>query len=720
MNKQKLDNIRAKAAGYIAAGRLRDALVHLQTVADSSMQFEVTDRLRDIQKNYNYMLSYLTRGVDDPQRPAIYARLAADTYGQADALHRRLLTVDCPTAYFNTVRTMRQQGVKPLSALIAAWKSSTAVKSPTPADRRTQQSAATDIFNHLWTAYPLTGADAAVATQFVTDPLMPLYIRQLAVNALVLGLMEYYDPQRLTTLMDIYADPSGDATVVSAALAGVLLGLYKYRDRPMLPSVRNRLDALADSPNWRRDIKTTFIELIRTRDTERVNAAINDVIPKMMKLGPDMLRKMGVESGELPIDPDDMNINPEWEDLLRKSGVEDRLRELSEMQQEGADVFMATFAHLKSFPFFFTVANWFLPFHTDHGDVERAGLPDNVTALIDALPFMCDSDKYSFVLSLSTIPEQQRQMMLGQVQAVTMDSEIMEPGTVTAQSLASFLKGLYRFVNLYRRKEEFYNPFAEGVNLLDVKALEPWLDDVDTVRVVAEFFFKCNYWADALQAFTRLDALGGPDGTVFQKMGYCQHRLGQLDKAIDLYHQAEIFDPDSRWLQQQLGSAYRAKGDYRQAIVYYGKLAQAEPDNIQTALTLGYAMMQDGDTAGALKQFFKVEYLEGEQGTRSLRPLAWTLFADGQTDRAARYYERVAANNPTATDYLNMGHVALAQGQYKEAINYWKLSLTMQGGDTEALIKAVRADAPHLNKAGVSDATIALTLDALLSSLQPD
>ena len=64
-----------------------------------------------------------------------------------------------------------------------------------------------------------------------------------------------------------------------------------------------------------------------------------------------------------------------------------------------------------------------------------------------------------------------------------------------------------------------------------------------------------------------------------------------------------------------------------------------------------------------------------------------------------------------------MGHVAMALAQYKEAINFYKLSMNGADGGTEALIRNIRADADALRGAGVTDRVTALIIDALLYSL---
>lgn len=728
MDKKKIETVTSRADAYLRQGRLRDALETLRALSEEGMQWEVSDKLNQIGKNYAYMLRYLTDGMPDPDRDKIYGALISDTYMASDTLSRRLLMRDCPTLYFNTLRNL---GVRPrnMAAVIGdylalAGRSNNIVEQITsgasPMDLRQVERAERDIFNYIWTVYPLGAADADALSAFLNDELMPMRTKLLAVNALALGALEYFDPARIIMLMNIYDNESSDIHISSVALVGLLLALFRFHERPLPDNVADRLMLLSDGKTWHSDLKTAFLELIRTRDTERINRTMReDIIPGMMKMRPDIIRKMEDAS----FDPENPEANPEWEEMLRKSGIADRIRDLSELQQEGADVFMSTFSHLKSFPFFNDMANWFMPFDVERVDVAEAGMPPVVTSMLEKLPILCDSDKYSFILSIGSVPESQRRMMLSQFESqnATQMEEMMraEAGmhpVVRRTAVSAFLQNLYRFLFLFRRKGDFYNPFAEGVNLLKVNALSPYLNDAETVEVVAEFFFRCKYWDDALQAFLRLDSISDPRPEVFQKIGYCYQKHGNTDKAIEYYHQAEYFAPDNAWLLRRLGAAYRLKGDYAQAADYYKRLADKGPDDIDTTLTIGYVLMQAKDYQGALKQFFKAEFMD-EAGTKAFRPLAWALFVTGDFDKSAAYYNKVMQDNPTANDYLNMGHVAMARAAYKEAVNYYKLSMNKADGGVETLIRNIRNDADALRDAGVDDRTVSLVIDAMLYSI---
>ena len=84
----------------------------------------------------------------------------------------------------------------------------------------------------------------------------------------------------------------------------------------------------------------------------------------MMKISPSIYKKM--KQDELMNDMNSLDKNPEWQEILEQSGIADKLKELNDLQLEGADVFMSTFSGLKSFPFFKEAANWFRPFNTEY------------------------------------------------------------------------------------------------------------------------------------------------------------------------------------------------------------------------------------------------------------------------------------------------------------------------------------------------------------------
>ena len=217
-------------------------------------------------------------------------------------------------------------------------------------------------------------------------------------------------------MLDAYG--ADDARLSVAAFTGLMLLLHSGRRRGLSAKAAAKLDAFRETENWRRDLRTAYMELIKTIDTDRISRKIRDeVVPEMLKLRPEIDKKLNTSIEKL--DPAEMDENPEWHDMLEKSGLADKLKEMSEIQEEGGDVMMGTFAHLKSFPFFNEPANWFLPFHADYSEFtgDSSALMQPVAELMAAAPFLCDSDKYSFMFSLAHVPAAQRDAMMSQFKA---------------------------------------------------------------------------------------------------------------------------------------------------------------------------------------------------------------------------------------------------------------------------------------------------------------
>lgn len=736
MTQSEINNISDRVRDNIGNGRIRDALALLRNTAESQMQWEITDEINRIEQSYAYMLQYLTDGSADPGRDDMYTAIVSGIYGILDRLSRRLRLPEVPTLYFSSLRVAQMH--KPmLTEMLDRWQRTYAAaiaagtENGDTADRNELERLETNIFRVLWTDMPFDAADAVVLR--VLDPATPQRVKSLLVTGLTLGLMEYFDAVRLDALIEIYSTGAsaiteeGDERVnaydlTSLALSGILLTLFKYRKRPLPASTRRRLDALRTVPRWQKDLRIAFLELIRTRYTERINRTMQeDIIPGMMKMRSQIIDN--ISKGEL--DPADPTANPEWEEILAKSNIGDKLRELTELQQEGADVFMSTFSHLKNFPFFSEISNWFVPFEAGRTDIAKSPISDTLARFIERLPVLCSSDKYSFFLSLSMVPKEQQELMLSQFKSQS--GHLMEemasaidagtPDDLRRRTISGYLRNLYRFYNLFRRKGEFYNPFSDGVNLLEVSALDYAFDDPDLLRVVAELLFRYEYWQDAAHAFERLDKVAGPDGQVFQKLGDACERLGDAEKALAYYHQAEIFTPESKWLLSRIAGLYSTKGELAQAADYYGRLEKLDPENIDYALRSGFILLRQRLYDEAIKQFYKAEYLDSN-GSRAWRPLAWTLFLARRFDDSLKYHNRILNQEPTASDLLNAGHLHMACGRYNEAIAHYTRALNLKHGNSEALLSDIKNDTEALLTAGVEPRTIAMVTDALLYSLK--
>lgn len=708
------------------SGRINDALDLIDNAASSLGAIaEIRSATARLRESYRLMTHYALQGLPDPARPQLFAELCGSVRSLADDLHRRSRIADAPTLYFNTLRFQLSSRDLTEAALIGEYhrvnrrlQMAVLTEDVEKAGRELTvraESLEKDIFNFIWTTSPLSVDDAAAIGNVMADPSLPRHFKLLCIGAVMMGELEYHDERRLRLLMDAYT--VDDAEISVRALCSLLIVMSMRRDRPFSPSLSRRFDSLREDPRWRSDVRMAFMQFIRARDTERIGRKLTDeVIPEMMKLRPE-IEKLGRK----PLDPEAMEENPEWAELLDKSGISDKLKELQEIQEDGGDVMMVTFSKLKTFPFFNDISNWFLPFHSSHSSI--AGSGDTSVRLLgeimDAAPMFCDGDKFSIILSLSQVPASQREMMASQLKAHSAQMAAMsfgdlpQAGKDRERIAGRYVQDIYRFFRLFRRKGEFCDPFAvaSSLNLVTLPQLSEVFDDADTLRLVGEFYFRHGHYADAFDLFDRLSFKMPPSAELFQKMGYCMQMTGNLAEAIRYYEQSELLNSQSEWTVKRLAFCHRQNGDWEKALSYYIRVASARPDDSALALNMGRCHMLCGRYEEALKFFYKVEFLAGESD-RSSRPIVRCSLLSGDLERARRYSAMILSRDPSASDFLAAGHLEVLSGSLDKAVERYASSIAARNFDRDDFMRDFNADRHLFSSFPAPDSlTLGLLLD---------
>lgn len=690
---------------YLAQGRVSAALGELDNAVAAYPELgRYSGELEGLRQGYGYMSAYALQGLPDPGLAEAHAGVTEGIRSLADSMCRTLRMKDAPTLYFNTLRYEQTAPADMLVTLLDDYaktnqKLSLAALTENPAKASREFAAKAEqlerrIFNRVWTIGALAGPDEASLRGAMDDMSLPSYFKSLMVSAVFMGLMEQYDERRMLFLMDAYA--SADDEVSVRALCGMLVGMWLYRTRHMSQRLRNRLAALKDMPGWTRDVRMATMQFVRSRDTERITRKFNEeVIPEMMKLRPEIEKLK-----DHPLDPEATEENPEWAEMLEKSGVADRLKELQELQEDGGDVMMATFGRLKTFAFFNDISNWFMPFRTNHPQIASGDVPeiDALVEVMGSIPMFCDNDKYSIALSLGQIPPAQRDMMLSQLR---MQSEQLDTVRMAGmggkrggrEELATnYVRNLYRFFKLFRRKGEFSDPFAIGLNIPAIPALADEFDDADTLMVIAEFYFKRGYYADALDVFGRLDSMSAPSAAICQKMGYCEQQLGRPSAALRHYEKADMLDSSSNWTVRRLAWCYRTLGQWDKALECYRRLAEGRPDDVNLALNTGLSLVKLRRYDEALQYLFKAEFL-GSGTEKATRALAWCTLLGGDYDRCVKYTATLLAGaSPRPGDYINAGHLSLLTGHPGEAVDHYVDAIKAMDGDVDRFMRTLNDD----------------------------
>jgi tetratricopeptide (TPR) repeat protein len=443
----------------------------------------------------------------------------------------------------------------------------------------------------------------------------------------------------------------------------------------------------------------------------------------MIKISPNLKDKINLDS--LLEDSSDDDKNPEWEEIFKDSpGLMNKMEEFSEMQMEGADVFMGSFSMLKMFPFFNEFSNWFMPFFEENPAI--SGVKNNDDEInyrfikaIESAPILCNSDKYSFCFSIQNLPEENREFMaegmnaeMAQFNELQNDEELTDPGKKSGFISNQYIQDLYRFYKLHPRKKDFEDIFEWRFDFHNKIALGDILKEDDKIlRNIAEYYFSKNNFEEAAEIFNYLLTVE-KNGELYQKLGFCYQKCGDYEQALNEYKKAELFGLNKLWNYKKIALCYRNLKQTKNALEYYQLAESLDEENLNIQLSIGHCFLELEQFEEALKCYFKVEYLApGNKNVR--RPIGWCSFVTGKKEQAEKYFQMVIDDSPGKHDLMNMGHVQWSLGKRKEALEFYKKSIAQTDFTESEFFDVFEEDLRYLLKQGVEKEDVPIMLDQL-------
>ncbi|MGL4292492.1 MAG: tetratricopeptide repeat protein [Bacteroidales bacterium] len=728
---------RRKINNHLDNKHLRQALINLKDLIKAYPEWHFSEKLEQIETSYRYMLRYMRDGFEDPERDKLYRKLLSDTYRLTDIVSDYFLQKNTSSVFYSKRRVFTsgadsiEDAFKRLKILTEQQSLAEGLELSTETDEKQadfhqlkSEEDAISLFNAVWTnLFPDSDQMELIRKIFREGEIQTVY-QQLLVSALTLNLISWYDEAKLDLLIDLISNK--DENINQRALVGTLFVLQSHQKRASITgSIDYKLQFILDNPTIIKRIRTIQVQLIRTRETERITKKLNEeILPEMMKMASPLYNK--IKTDDLLKDSDEQEMNPEWEEFIKNSKIEDKLKEISELQLEGSDVLMSAFANLKSFSFFQQTANWFLPFFKGNSHLknifQEKNQNDQFVEFVLNSRFLCNSDKYSFSLSLSQMPQMQRSMMAEQFSAQAeeleqinhiQDAELKFNKEERISNL--YIQDLYRFFKLYPQRKEFSDPFALDLKFYQIPVLKPLFSDLETLHMIAEIFFRKEFYEDAISVFEQLTELDHTHYEIFQKLGYCYQHLEMPEKAIRVYKQADIIHPDSPWTLRKLAQCYRNIKNTNEALSYYDRYNKLKPGNLSVELNMGHCYLEMKDYESALSHYFKVDYLN-PQSDKAWRPIAWCSFLIGKYDQAQRYYKKIIQKSPTRLDYINAGHTEWLLKNIPGAIAYYQKGLIFSENKIDEFEKIFLHDKIDLLHAGISETDFYLMIDQLLYS----
>jgi Flp pilus assembly protein TadD len=700
------------------------------------------DEFNELQMTYMNILKYTVEGINDPERQKIYLKLIQNILKLNDRIKQDILAHNSGW-YTYSVRAREQQEeryrggniIQSVDDLVFKSRLDDLLASAEIEQQGSGSEATAEterlsgiIFNHLWLTDYYGEAEESLMDLLVRSGRFEWHDLASFVSAITLSSLRIWDTAKIRLLAKLTADNTPH--VAERAITGLIFSLYYYDDRLSLyPDVIKMVKKLASGSSFRERGRMVVLQAVRSRDTEKLSRRMNEeILPKVVKLKPRIEEKLDLD--RILSEDTEEGQNPDWSDMF--SGSEEMFKtmeELTNLQMEGSDVYMSAFAGLKRFDFFRELRNWFIPFFPDHVAVDSIFrdeiLGPGINELAEALyktPFICNSDKFSLILNMKYLPADQKSLMLKVfrmelegLEQMKYDNELTDPAAVFRTTVTQYIHDLYRFYKLSDFKNEFDDLFTSRLDIYNSFFYREACGSVADDRSLADYFFSKEYYDDALSLYLTLIKSVTDDAELYEKTGYCYQMAGKYDKALEKYSMATLIEPKT-WTLRKTGLCLRKLGRPQEALEVYLRVLQSEPDDLGTILMTAHCCLDTNKYDEALKHYFRVEY-ESPGNVKVLRPIAWCYLMTGKFREAEKYFERLAGSGLTPYDKINMGHLALCQGQMQKAATLYMSAV--EGGEmtTEAFVNTFNDDIPVLTGHGVSPEDLPIVLDYVLMSL---
>ena len=666
-----IDRLSGHRVGHIKRKQFYLFLESLRQEIREAKLAELEYELSGIVATYDALIDYFSQGVQDAGRERVYRQLV----GRALLLNDRsalavhgakefpYYSAQLKKARREMLRTYRLQ-LESFAEATCSMSDAEQLKALVMAHDKQLSS----LFTDLWVQGAWDAVMASEADALLLSPTIMSGDLCTVVSAVTLSLLRMFDPLKLLFLCDAYYHP--EVMVSTRALVGIVIACYCWGERiGYYGEAKARLELLGEDPLFGEQVCEVALQFTRSTDTETVDRKMREeIIPELMK-NPNLRRMPNINPEEFHAD----DINPDWEQWMHESGLEESMREITEWQMEGVDVNMSTFSQLKRYPFFYNICNWFRPFDAWQADMlgivgNPNGAASPIAETILQSNFMCDSDKYSFCYAIREIPEMQRNAMMGQLEeqnkALKESADIPDLKRMSRQTTQSILRqyvqNLYRFFKLFTSAQEFDNPFNHLV-LCPMRSnpLYHLITEPDRLFKVIGLNIKQKRYLRAVEFFIRLEAHHPErmEGTQLQQLGLCYQKLKMYREAIEEYTKADLMKPDSYWTIHHLAQCHRELGHYEKALEYYEIAEGMKPDNLTLTFHVAELLYELGEYEEALPRLHKIDYHHPES-LKSLRLLAECCFMSEQGPQAAKYYERMMAEHAAEMSSDDWKHAA--------------------------------------------------------------
>lgn len=674
-----------------------------KTIAGQAIQNR-SEQIAQITETYNLLLNYFVSNITDSQQSQMQQQLCRKCYDLADAM-----LYDSFNYYAATTEqklSITEAANLTEEKLVLALQTIDQYKQIQTQELRTKfEDSLLQIFRYYWLKTNLSEQAQELFLQRIELD-NDVMVQSLIVSALMLNILRNYSDSNILLLTKALTCRNQEVEI--RVVIGLIIIIAQYYNRKeTYQHLSHAIEMLTFDADIQNVVFLCLQSLLRTLETEKINAFMNkEIVPEILKNSPqDLLTdKFNI---------DDLEGNPKWKDY--ENGLTKKMIQISELQEEGADIAYNSFHQQKTHPFFKNVATWFLPFDPQWSNIAimmQQKLP--IEKLVTS-NYLCDSDKYSFCIAFTLFSKNNQQdinsffaQQMDQIDPEDKKEQKMTPNKTLKDKIDNYTRNIYRYYKLCPTAiadstKEIINYSTTVIPLL--------VNDKNQQLQLANYLFKKAFYKPAYELYKVLQ-FDLPSAELFQKLGYSAEQQQLQDEALRYYMIADSYMPDDIWT---LNRAAQCSVNSNQKDDFYKRILRIDENNKNALLGMAKELAQNKHYDEAIKIYYQLDYLYPDTLTIQ-RQLAFCALQKHDAETALKYWKKILLNSNNNNDLLNTAHTLFILGSRQEALNYYEQSWqqTEHKSDFWTLF---RNDYPILLQNGVSKEDIHFMNELLISKL---
>lgn len=600
---------------------LSKAFMLLEERIKDVANYDLKNAFYDVQTTYKAMLTYLIQGYEDNEA----TKRRDDIIRTLFVINDRLDRLERLDFSDNRSRYVSAQKLLPTSISLSGIQQ----KLEQDLSDEEHETELCNMFHFVWTSDVWTKSEYETANNILSSESIQVNDKAVFISAVTLALSEMFDIRKLHLLLDAYLKT--EDIINQRALVGIIISVRAYDSRlDCFPEIQTRLEMYADDYSFVKDMFSAMLMLQYSSITDKITSKLqNDIMPALMKKQ-ESLSKMNKE--ELEEELTRNGENPEW--MMDKT-LEKKIKEMTELQIEGADVYMSTFRYMKGYSFFNKIPHWFYPFDFNSPLIKDTNIfkSDPKGTYLNVLlnnAMFCNSDLYSFCFMMNSIGEREQESVRQQINSQISDEDMnsmSEESKMKKMSkkeiCRSYIFDLYRFYVCFPFFNQFDNPFKYKRKITDgtgkIASFSPietntfsfLLDYREEMLSLADFLMRKGIYEDAFAIYESANPQKKEDdASLWQKRGFCMQKLGIDQYAYNQYVVADELHPDSKWTMTHIAQLAQKLGYYDNAVKYYDILLQQDSENLKFIVNKAKCLSELNQYDEALRTLYKANYLD--------------------------------------------------------------------------------------------------------------